>query len=270
MTLSLIVGDTHGNTGFWKQVFTVAAHHEVDQIIQLGDFGVWPGSTGSEFLNKLDRWAEKSGIPITVIPGNHDDWDHIDSLPESRLARPNIKVFPKVASFEQDGVKFGVVSGAVSIDRMYRTAGISWWPQEVLNFQDVEDAIDLGSVDILLTHDACSELPHWNGFIKDDPVSNENRRALQAIGEALEPGLWLHGHYHKFLEYTTSFGTKVYGLSSEPKGHQDNARLNDGTPSKWYWTDALPLGLLSTKAGNWSFAPVRVSRDTALMGKLYA
>jgi predicted phosphodiesterase len=268
MTLSLVLGDTHGNAGFWKHAFKIASFYDVDQIIQLGDFGMWPGSKGSEYLTTLNNWSEKAGIPIVAVPGNHDDWDHIDSLPESRLARPNIKVFGKVGSFEQDGVRFGVVGGAVSIDRMYRTPGVSWWPQETLTFKDVEDAIALGKVDVLLTHDACEELPAWNGFIKDDPVSNENRKALQAIGEAVRPSLWLHGHYHKYLDYRTSFGAQVYGLDSEPQGHA--GIRGEGTPPKWYWEEAVPVGLLDTRLGIPVFSPLRVGGSATLMKELYA
>jgi predicted phosphodiesterase len=234
MTRSLMVGDTHGNWGFWTHVFKWAKHLECDQIIQLGDFGLWPGSKGQSYLNKIDKASEESGIKVKAVLGNHDDWDQSDKLTD-RNVRPNIHLFNKIDSFEQDGVKFGVIGGAVSIDRAYRTPGISYWPQETLTEGDVGAGIDIGKVDIMLTHDAGNGLPIWPGFFKDDPISNANRNAMQAIEDAIRPDLWLHGHYHRSLKYRSLHGASVFGLDSEPQGFDGEPA---GIPSKNYWYTA--------------------------------
>jgi len=243
MTRYMLVGDTHGNTGFWPHVFKLAKNVEADHIIQVGDFGVWPGKDGADYLNKIEKWAVKYGIDVTVVPGNHDDWDHILALPEDRMIRPHVKVFGKVGMIESDGVKIGCVGGAISIDREWRIPHKSYWPQEAITEKDVAEAMELGPVDVLITHDSGSDLPEWPGFIKDDLWSEKNRNALTAIEDVLRPTAWVHGHYHRALDYRTRTGCKVIGLDSEPQGYNGS---NSGTPNVSYWMKAKPLAVLET------------------------
>jgi hypothetical protein len=54
----MLLGDTHGNTGtpMWMhQVFDRARRVKADRILQLGDFGVWPGQQGGRFLDLVDE-----------------------------------------------------------------------------------------------------------------------------------------------------------------------------------------------------------------------
>lgn len=237
----MLVGDTHGNAGFWKTVFLFAQNENADLIIQLGDFGVWPGLKGHEYLDRIQAWSEESGIPVWVVPGNHDDWDQIEALKDEWI-RPNIRILGKVNSFYLEGINVLTVGGAVSIDRMYRKEGLSWWPQETLTNADVDAAVEVGKVDIVLSHDTTNAMPVWDGFVKDDPASNQNRTGMGVIEDSARPDLWFHGHYHRFIQYDGTHGAKVTALDSEPMGARWSPK--PGIPSIGYWLQHKPFAML--------------------------
>lgn len=245
MTRLFLVGDTHGNGGFWKQAFKFATLENADYIIQLGDFGIWPGLSGHEYLDKIEKWSERAGIPVLVVPGNHDDWDQIDAL-EGEYIRNNVRILGKVNTLEFDGVKFLTVGGAVSIDRQWRKPGVSWWPQETLTDDDVEKAVAVGKVDVVLSHDTTNALPTWDGFVKNDPASNQNRFGMGIIEESARPDYWFHGHYHRFIQYEGTFGAKVTALDSEPMGAMGASK---GTPPMNYWRHYKPFAVVDTIDG---------------------
>ena len=60
----LLTGDVHGNT-MWVtgHVLRQAKRHGCQLVLQLGDFGIWPGPGGKRFLDVVDREAAKHGIP---------------------------------------------------------------------------------------------------------------------------------------------------------------------------------------------------------------
>jgi predicted phosphodiesterase len=137
MTRILLVGDSHGNLNFMNHVLKIAQMRNADRVIQLGDFGVWPGPAGKEYLDGVEQACKALGIDLWVIPGNHDDWNQIEAL-ESPWIRPRIRIMGKVNFFTEEGISFLCVGGAVSIDRQYRTPNKSWWSQEALTSDDVD------------------------------------------------------------------------------------------------------------------------------------
>ncbi len=109
----------------------------------------------------------------------------------------------------------------------YRKEGVSWWPQEYTNVNDLQRFTELvdrtGPLDVMISHDAPLTLPSWQGFIKDDPLSNANRAIMHEAGLWASPTYWFHGHYHKELTYALDaprrydedHQVRIYGLDCD-------------------------------------------------------
>lgn len=232
MTKFAVVGDVHGNINFANSMCHKAMNAGIDTIYQVGDFGLWDHyDDGIKFLNNLNRKAVECGVMWYWVPGNHENYDSLavhraqDGGLDERgfvVIRSNIRSTDKVLTWDHDGLAFGAVGGAVSIDRHYRVLGKSWWPQETTTMDDVTEFQRQmlkysNTLDVLLTHDSPTTLPSWDGFIKDDALSERNRQAMDMVYTAANAQIAFHGHYHRHLAYKFN-ETAVIGLSCDPDG----------------------------------------------------
>ena len=111
--------------------------------------------------------------------------------------------------FEIDSNTFFTLGGAVSHDRIYRTEGISWWPQEIPSKAEIDHAIDTlarhgNQVAYVLTHtcpfDALSEIRlRVNSWDRYGNYSVE--KALQAINDTIHYRDWYFGHWHMDFDH---------------------------------------------------------------------
>lgn len=227
MTKILVAADWHGNGPWAKRVIDVAFGLGIKTIFQVGDFGIWPGRKGKEYLLNLSRYLVRKKIILIVILGNHEDWNQVDSwrdLPRNENGHleiePNIFISDKANVWTQNGKRFGVAAGAYSIDRQYRKLNVDWWPQEQFTKADLHD-LEIASggerVDYMFTHDAPTSIP-LNG-LKPDIESALHRGMMNLAGALLRPRVWFHGHYHRF---TGEYGflhqlghASVYGLAPD-------------------------------------------------------
>jgi hypothetical protein len=220
----MFVGDTHSDVSFVSSVCRFAKSQGVDTVFQLGDFGIWDHQpSGVYFLDHLNERAAQRGVKWIFVDGNHENHDSLRGYTEVTdsgmvVVRDNILWTGRTNVFDHDGYRFGAVGGAVSIDRHARIPGKSWWPQETTAIGDVyrfTEVVGDRPVDFLITHDAPSVIEPWEGFIKDDALSNANRDLMDEVGKVARPRWWFHGHYHKFLKYRFN-DSRVYGLGPNP------------------------------------------------------
>lgn len=225
-----LVGDTHGDLSFASRICKAAEADGVDTIYQLGDFGVWPGDSGQYYLDTLSENAGKRGVTWKVTLGNHEDYDQLDQIAGvergSFNLRENIRILGYKAGVWQHGdIRFACIGGAVSIDRNMRMPHVSYWPQETIKDVDLWSLeTQMGfwkwdGVDILLSHDAPTSIPTWDGFIKNDSWSNANREQMDLAYDIARPRFGFHGHYHKYLNYTHDYRggrATVVGLGANP------------------------------------------------------
>lgn len=238
----LVVGDTHGNTNFWrKTVFPLAVEAKVDLILQAGDFGVWPGKKGRQYLNVLNY---ESPTDIWFIRGTHDDTsqlaiypDRMQGLDSTHVGDTHFWIRDRVAQLvdgsliDIDGQTLLAVGGAVSIDREWRVLNESWWADEITSMESIERAVYQFSnkqVDFVLTHDVPEQIDIvsrlWAATgqrMKSDLASASNRAALGILFQKLLPRrprthdmLWLHGHYHISYRQRVNH-VNVIGLASD-------------------------------------------------------
>ena len=204
----LLTGDVHGNT-MWLtgHVLRQAKRYGCQLVLQLGDFGIWPGRGGERFLDVVDREAAKARIPVWFIDGNHEDFDQLLALPlyasGLRPVRERIMHIPRGHRWSWGGREILACGGAASIDVDLRVPGRTWWPQEAITDDDVQRCVAGGAADILLSHDIQAELPLTDPH--EDLAAlgsfvfqrmHDNRMRLQAIAEAVRPALQIHGHWH--------------------------------------------------------------------------
>lgn len=212
----MMLGDTHGNTVWTCNAVNYAADNGANVIVQVGDFGHWtPGASTKSFLLHVHKALEEHGVTLYWVRGNHEDHADIrERLAGSREAQPLYKKYPRIIHLP-DGFRwnwFGkdwmALGGAASVDRLTRTPGKSWWPEEVLSDEDVEYASRPGNVDIIVAHDCpfgvdipkigTGSSPNTDsGWPLATLIeSGEHRRRVRQVVDAVRPKVLVHGHYH--------------------------------------------------------------------------
>ena len=242
----LFVGDTHGSITQWDHIVFEAKKQQADLIWQVGDFGY---HFTPEYIQRVHRATEETGVPVYWIDGNHDDHTFIqDRLKElfpncpycdgnglrnlgsdgtcsyyeschkcdgygqnfpypAEVAlwddAPNVFYMPRGSTTKLGGLTFMAMGGAFSIDKDVRTPYVSWWPEETISAKDVECALEVSHVDVIVSHDVPYGVSALESMIAQFPLSDrleqgsaKNRIALLAIVEQLRPKLVVHGHYH--------------------------------------------------------------------------
>jgi len=222
----VIAGDWHGDAPWAETVVAKAKAANCDVILQVGDFGIWPGRVGMDFLAEVDVACFAHEVTILVTPGNHEDWDAINYMPaidssvmpgwgEIKWFTDNIGVIPRGHRFQisgSDGIPrtFLSLGGAPSIDKDMRTPGVDWWADEMITWADVHNVekavLKDGPVDYMLTHDAPEPLTRRiAALIRENgggwPLATiqyctEGRQRLTAAFNAARPKVLFHGHYH--------------------------------------------------------------------------
>jgi Icc-related predicted phosphoesterase len=229
----MFAGDWHGNLTWAVNCVGMAQMAKVDAIVQLGDFGIWPGPTGQRYLNMLEDALASVDLTCYFIDGNHEDFPQLHAYPldddGTRIVRPHIRHLPRGYRWEWAGLTFLALGGATSLDRPMRRPYKSWWPEEELTAADIKLAVAGGPVDVMLTHDAPSgvEIPGINAETdkmwpwQELARANENRARLGRVVDELTPHRLLHGHFH--IAYDARRGiTAVSGLGTD--GAYDNVR----------------------------------------------
>lgn len=179
----IIVGDIHGKI---REFDTLCDKFpKEDLIIQLGDFGF--GFFRGYELEFVKRFPDN----MKFITGNHDD-------PALAQANPN---YLGKYGYLSDHKAF-YLGGAFSVDRDWRTPGISWWPDEELSQDELLKAIEeyiKCKPEIVLTHDCPSSVMEpfceLRSF-KMECGTSRTAKALDHMFNAHQPKAWYFGHHH--------------------------------------------------------------------------
>jgi hypothetical protein len=140
-----VCGDLHGSPDDIKKLTRKHFPHarkmdRGDVIVQLGDFGfLWfePGKNKEQ-----DRWVEwltEQPYTMAVIPGNHENYDLLKTLPDGQMFGGHVKIYTENIFFLDrgeiytiNGRKILAVGGADSVDKEFRLPKISWWEEDLL------------------------------------------------------------------------------------------------------------------------------------------
>lgn len=232
----LLAGDWHGNRQWAETCFDVAARTGSEAVLQLGDFGLWPGRE-DDWLDHVDSLAATAGAPLVWIDGNHENHDALDRWRDKADAqglvqmRDTVRWASRGARWEWAGLRFGALGGAVSVDRFLRRPGINWWAQEAVSQSDV-DRLGDAPLDVLATHAAPTTSLPYRRLPLPESIIADARQVRSLLDQAVErtsPSLVVHGHYHLRLR-AVSEGRTVEGLAHDKSSPQDALAIMDLSP----------------------------------------
>jgi hypothetical protein len=231
----VVAGDWHGNALHAINVICTAAALLPGQwrptILHLGDFGIWPGNAGAEYLHLVRGYCEDKGVRIWFVDGNHEDFTQLEKF---RGGDP-VRWLPRGTRWTWHGRTWLALGGGVSLDRAIRTEGESWWPQEEITEDQAAEAIAGGPAHVLVSHDCPSGVTHtfppaprfWD--LADLARNDRHRERLQEVAGAVQPGWLLHGHLHKAYQRVADLGygpVEVTGLDRDEGDGPNWAVLN--------------------------------------------
>jgi predicted phosphodiesterase len=193
-----IIGDVHGKLELYRELCLAAKYS-----VCLGEMGFDLRPMIDMYLDDLD------GDRHIIVPGNHDNYHMIRAI-TTFLDTPGYGMFD--ADFLTNVNAF-YVRGAASIDKAFRTEGVSWWSEEELGMRALQDAIDFYSSlkpDIMVTHTAPDSIVAPHLLRPDQPKYKfRTEQALQVMLENHAPKLWVFGHFHLTKTFQTAGTTFV-------------------------------------------------------------
>lgn len=233
----LVAGDWHGNARWATGLIRLARKLDIDIVLQLGDFGIWQRRTTPPYLNALEWQAKASDVVVYALGGNHDNAEEWMAFQEHAdadgfvLLRPHVRWVPRGQRWQWNGVEFGALGGAFSVDWRSRFPGRNWWPgQEELGEDDIARLGD-APLDVLVTHDVPLGMEPRLQFIEEIPPKTEEaaRRTRSLVLRALrvtQAKLVLHGHWHRRNRLTARDADgqtfRVEGLASDVEASTDS------------------------------------------------
>ena len=127
------LGDIHGDFYCIERFCRKNKEKKKINLIQVGDFGAgFDFNIPGQFMIKMDSLngiLAEYNITLYVLRGNHDDPQYFTGTYENFWS--NIKLMPDYSVVEIEGKRVLMVGGAISIDRLGRAEGKSWWSDEV-------------------------------------------------------------------------------------------------------------------------------------------
>lgn len=230
-----ITGDTHGKFSRFKNKTFHA--NENDTVIICGDFGgIWDNSPTQDYWLK---WLSQKPYTILFCCGNHENFDTLYQYPvvdyaggKAHQIAHNIYHLMRGEVFRIEEKTFFVMGGAASHDisdgildptdknfkhqervlkkqgkKMYRIAGVSWWPQELPSQEEYDHAKDTlqayhYTFDYIITHDCPSTIQKQ---IDDSYPCNALNEFHQFVAEHCTFRQWFFGHYHQEMEISNKY-----------------------------------------------------------------
>jgi Icc-related predicted phosphoesterase len=226
----VVAGDLGGNARWIVHVIREAASllrgEPRKVILQLGDFQVRL-TPGNPLLARIERELDASGAEFWVVEGNHEDHPGLARL---RKGKPPYHMsshmvwLPRGYRWAWHGRTWLACGGAVSLDRVARTEGSDWWPEEEITGEEETAVIAAGHADVLASHDCPGKVVHtfphrpawWDQ--RDINRSDAHRERLQRIVDGVQPSHIMHGHLHKGYSRICDFGygpVQVTGLDAD-------------------------------------------------------
>jgi predicted phosphodiesterase len=201
MTKLLVTGDIHGD---FSSLNTLINKKNPDITIQCGDNAYY-------WLDNDNTGKIKpQGSKVYLIPGNHENWDRFEISIGRRGEYPveiekDIFYCPIGSVLKIMDLQFMFIGGALSHDRKFRTKGIDWFSQEVLNDDDLSfcKRKQHNEIDGIFSHTCplyfTGELRARGLFNKS--IEDPTCQILNRVHDYYNPDIWYFGHWHYNLEW---------------------------------------------------------------------
>lgn len=210
-----LTGDTHGTLDT-RKLDQIAMNKKLtrdDVLIIAGDWGVLWSLEPDGAERRLLDWYRKFKCTILIVDGNHDNHERFDALPTAEKYGADVGVIDehifhlrRGRIYIINGKKYFIFGGALSIDKEYRTLGISYWPGELPTREQMDFAYNTLEehgyfVDYVVTHTAPRRILNEMGFRLDkiDPAKYNDPTALflDSLYAQMTWDRWYFGHMHK-------------------------------------------------------------------------
>ena len=220
-----VCGDCHGEKDLDKlrpefmPYYSSGIHaNEVNIMFIAGDAGfIW---YGDERDNKVLNQIKNFPYIMLVIVGNHENYSAINKIPvedwngiKVRRVTDNCFYLVSPQIFMLNGKKYFIMNGATSLDKKWRTEGISWWREELPTEGDIEAARKLleqhnNKVDYIITHCSPTKILYR---LFSNPVKSGIDRLTEFydyIDNVVTYDKWWMGHHHETCDMSDRNGHK--------------------------------------------------------------
>lgn len=200
-------------------------------IVILGDGGfLWHEDSysdfGGELIITLNNWLKELNSVLIVVPGNHENYERIYSLPKVHIDEKNykgdfreishcIKYTERYGEYIFENKYFLVLGGARSLDKIYRHEG-EWFSEETFSIEEKDRIISFikdNEYDYVLAHTCPDHILHQ---IFDTNFRDSNSEFFDRVMNYISPKVWYFGHLHP---------EKIKGEWNF--GNFDNLKIND-------------------------------------------
>lgn len=203
---TFLKGDIHGNLFEIIDFINRFNLGKNDNIIILGDCGIAWRKDKKDLAQNIKLWNEcGNGVKLYFIDGNHENFNILNSLPiENNMGKiaDNIYHLRRGQVYEFENKKILVCGGADSIDKYRRIENFTWWKEEAIS-QEIIDDIPAGHYDYVLTHCCPRSVFEKNRiylstlqFLDENKINHSSEDMLEQLKNKITFDHWFFGHYH--------------------------------------------------------------------------
>ena len=203
---TFLKGDIHGNLFEIIDFINRFNLGKNDNIIILGDCGIAWRKDKKDLDQNIKLWNEcGNGVKLYFIDGNHENFNILNSLPiENNMGKiaDNIYHLRRGQVYEFENKKILVCGGADSIDKYRRIENFTWWKEEAISQETIDD-IPAGHYDYVLTHCCPRSVFEKNKiylstlqFLDENKINHSSEDMLEQLKNKITFDHWFFGHYH--------------------------------------------------------------------------
>lgn len=203
---TFLKGDIHGNLFEIIDFINRFNLGKNDNIIILGDCGIAWRKDKKDLAQNIKLWNEcGNGVKLYFIDGNHENFNILNSLPiENNMGKiaDNIYHLRRGQVYEFENKKILVCGGADSIDKYRRIENFTWWKEEAISQETIDD-IPAGHYDYVLTHCCPRSVFEKNKiylstlqFLDENKINHNSEDMLEQLKNKITFDHWFFAHYH--------------------------------------------------------------------------
>ncbi|MDD7756840.1 MAG: metallophosphoesterase [Clostridiales bacterium] len=203
---TFLKGDIHGNLFEIIDFINRFNLGKNDNIIILGDCGIAWRKDKKDLIQNIKLWNEcGNGVKLYFIDGNHENFNILNSLPiENNMGKiaDNIYHLRRGQVYEFENKKILVCGGADSIDKYRRIENFTWWKEETISQETIDD-IPAGHYDYVLTHCCPRSVFEKNRiylstlqFLDENKINHSSEDMLEQLKNKITFDHFYFGHYH--------------------------------------------------------------------------
>ena len=203
---TFLKGDIHGNLFEIIDFINRFNLGKNDNIIILGDCGIAWRKDKKDLAQNIKLWNEcGNGVKLYFIDGNHENFNILNSLPiENNMGKiaDNIYHLRRGQVYEFENKKILVCGGADSIDKYRRIENFTWWKEEAISQETIDD-IPAGHYDYVLTHCCPRSIFEKNRiylstlqFLDENKINHSSEDMLEQLKNKITFDHWFFAHYH--------------------------------------------------------------------------